>query len=111
MCAGYLLSNAYVFEADLLLCNPSLVRKYNYCSNFLGIKKERTDDWCFTAKNGIIQTQQVGGISCYQEVGISYWDTCDGSKLAEPIKLAYEIPGGKEKYWDQVSFVAFSMHY
>ena len=61
MCVRYLLQNAYVFEADILLYNPKLIKKYQYSSNYLGIPVERTDDWCFTTKNGIIQTQQVGG--------------------------------------------------
>ena len=38
MCARYLLSNAYVLEADLLIKNPLIIKKYNYTSNFLGIK-------------------------------------------------------------------------
>jgi len=50
MCARYLLENAYVFEADLVLRNPKLVKKYQYSSNFLGIKMARTDDWCLPSK-------------------------------------------------------------
>lgn len=105
MCVRYMLSNAYVFEADLLLHNPDLIKKYHYRSNFLGIPVDRTDDWCFTVKDGIIKSQIVGGTDCYQEVGISYWDAADGAKLAEHIKQTYEMPGGKERYWDQVPFV------
>ncbi len=111
MCARDLLSNAYVFEADLLISNPKLVKKYMYCSNFLGIKVDRTDDWCFTTKNGIITAQKIGGEDCYQEVGISYWDKTDGEKLKEHIKLAFERPGGKEKYWDQVPLDIFISEY
>lgn len=121
MCVRYLLKNAYVFEADLLLDNPKLVKKYQYASNFLGIPVERSDDWCFTTKNGIIQTQQVGaelkgakknsGLGLYQEIGISYWSENDGARLAEHIKQVYEMPGGKERYWDQVPFVYFKDQY
>ena len=111
MCARYLLENAYVFEADLLLRNPDIIRKYQYSSNFLGIKKDRTDDWCFTVKDGIITSQKIGGINCYQEVGISYWDKESGKKLAGHIKESYEMPGGKERYWDQVVFVDFPKEY
>lgn len=111
MCARYLLSNAYVFEADLLIYNPAIIKKYHYCSNFLGIKKDRTDDWCFEVKDGIIKEQKVGGIDCYQEVGISYWDDADGRKLSEHIKQTYDMPGGKERYWDQVPFVFFPREY
>ncbi len=106
-----LLSNAYVFEADLLISNPKIVKKYMYCSNFLGIKVDRTDDWCFTVKNGVITEQKIGGEDCYQEVGISYWDKADGEKLKEHIKIAFERPGGKEKYWDQVPLLMFIDNY
>lgn len=111
MCARYLLQGAYVFEADLLIHNPKIVKKYQYQSNFLGIYKERTDDWCFEVKDGIIVEQKVGGLNCYQEVGISYWNPADGAKLAEDIKKAYEMPGGKELYWDQVATHIFKDHY
>ena len=111
MCARYLLSNAYVFEADLLLANAALIKKYHYTSNFLGIKKERSDDWCFTVRDGIITGQSVGGIDCYQEVGISYWDADDGRKLAEHIREAFEMPGGRERYWDQIPFAVFPKEY
>ena len=110
MCARYLLQNAYVFEADLVLSNPRLIRKYHYCSNFLGIPVTRSDDWCFTVKDGLIQTFRIGGVDCYQEVGISYWDEQDGARLAESIKAAYEQPGGRELYWDQVPFVPFNQY-
>lgn len=111
MCARELLCNAYVFEADLLIHNPKIVRKYHYTSNFLGIKMERSDDWCFTAPDGIITSQTVGGLNCYQEVGISYWNEEDGKKLSEHIKSTFEMPGGRERYWDQVPFVFFPEHY
>jgi len=111
MCVRYLLENAYVFEADLVLSNPEIIRKYHYRSNFLGIPMERSDDWCFRVEDGIIKEQMVGGINCYQEVGISYWDAADGAKLAEHIKETYEMPGGKERYWDQVPFKFFPESY
>ena len=52
--ARHLMQDAYVLEADLLVSNPKIIRKYNYRSNVLGIYKERTDDWCFSEKNGIV---------------------------------------------------------
>ena len=59
--ARYMLSNAYVFEADLLISNPKIIKKYHYQSDFLGIKKERSDDWCFSVEDGIIKEEKVGG--------------------------------------------------
>ena len=103
--ARYMLSNAYVFEADLLISNPKIIKKYHYRSDFLSIKTDRTDDWCFEAKDGIITKQMVGGIDCWQMAGISYWNEADGHRLSQDIADVYAMPGGKERYWDQVPFV------
>lgn len=109
--ARYMLGNAYVFEADLVISNPAIITKYQYQSNFLGIKMERSDDWCFDTKDGIITAQKVGGLDTYQMVGISYWTETDGKKLADHIKQAYEMPGGKELYWEQVALKIFKDQY
>jgi CTP:phosphocholine cytidylyltransferase-like protein len=111
MCARHLLKNAYVFEADLLISNPAIIKKYHYSSEFLGIKIDRSDDWCFKVKDGIITEQTVGGVDCYQMVGISYWNSEDGSRLEKDIKKAYEQPGGKELYWEQTPLKVFKNDY
>lgn len=104
MVVRYLFQNAYVLEADLVLSNPNIIRKYEYSSNFLGIPVERTDDWClYTDKNGYIIEQSVGGTNCHQMVGISYWDAEAGAKLANDMDEVYRSPGGKERYWEQVA--------
>lgn len=103
--ARYLLSNAYVFEADLLISNPDIIKKYHYTSDFLAIKKDRTDDWCFEVKDGIITEEKVGGEDCWQMVGISYWNEEDGKRLSDDIAGVYVSPGGKERYWEQVPLV------
>ena len=103
MVARYLMQNAYVFEADLLISNPSIIKKYHYQSDVLGIWKERTDDWCFGVdKDGFVTEEKVGGLNCYQMIGIYYWNAADGAKLAEHIKEAFLAPGGKERYWETV---------
>lgn len=113
MVARYMLSNAYVFEADLLISNPEIIRSYHYASNFLGIKKDCTDDWCVIVQDGIIMEEKVGGNGpdCWQMVGISYWNEIDGHKLSQDIKDVYEAPGGKERYWEQVPLVYRKDHY
>ena len=111
MVARYMLSNAYVFEADLLISNPKIITKYHYTSDFPAIKKDRTDDWCFIVKDGVIVEEKVGGLDCWQMVGISYWNEEDGHKLSDDIKMTYEQPGGKERYWEQVPLVFCKKHY
>ena len=80
-----------------------LIRKYEYHSNYLGIKKERTDDWCFETNGHVIKSIAVGGVDCYQMVGISYWDQNDGLKMNDDIEYVFKSPGGKEKYWDVIA--------
>lgn len=111
--ARYMLSNAYVFEADLLISNPRIIKKYHYTSDFLAIKKERSDDWCFRVKDGIIVEEKVGGEGddIWQMVGISYWNNVDGHKLSQDIAAVYSSPGGKERYWEQVPLVYRKEHY
>lgn len=110
-CARHLLQNAYVIESDLLLYNPELVAKYQYTSNYLAIPVEHTDDWCFETSEKIITRVRVGGQNCHQMVGISYWNQTDGAKLANHIEQAYEMPGGKELYWDEVALKYFINDY
>ena len=111
LCARYLFSNAYLFEADLLLRKPELIKRYQYSSNFLGFHKVRSDDWCFTVKDGYIATHRIGGVDCYQEYGISYWDEESGKKLASDIREAYDMPGGKELFWTQIPLTVFHKNY
>lgn len=95
-------ANAYVLESDLYLYNSNLIRKYEYQSNFLGMKVDVTDDWCFETKNGIITKQKIGGYDCHQMCGISYYDYEDSIKISRDLYDVFNSPGGKEKYWEQV---------
>ena len=109
--ARHLMQNAYVFESDLILYRPELIKKYHYTSDFLGVYKERSDDWCFDVKDGVITAEKYGGFNCYQMIGISYWNAEDGAKLEEHIAQAYELPGGRERYWEQVPLTVFHNQY
>lgn len=107
MCIRYLLGNSYVCEGDILLHNPKIIQKYQYQSNYCGIKVDRTDDWCLFENKGRITGVAVGGENCHQMMGISYWTEDDGKRLGDCIKKVYEMPGGKERYWDQVALQYF----
>lgn len=97
-----MLENSYVLESDFVLYNKDIIRKYEYQSNYLGMYTDRTDDWCLETKSGIITKQKVGGYNCHQMCGISYYNEEDGKKLCKDINEVYNMPGGKEKYWDQI---------
>ncbi len=95
-------SSAYICEADLIIKNPELIKKYQYHSNYCGVKCKRTDDWCLFVTKGKITGVSVGGLNAYRMVGISYWTEEDGKRLADCIEEVFNMPGGKEKYWDSV---------
>lgn len=111
VCMRDLLEGAYVLEGDLVLYNPELITKYQYTSNYLGVKVEKTDDWCFETKNKLITKVKIGGLNCHCMVGISYWNEEDGVKLKDDILETFQMPGGKEKYWDQVALEFFAKNY
>lgn len=101
-----LFENAYVFESDLYLVDPSLVTKYQYRSNYLGLPVQSTDDWYFDAdENGRIVALAKGkDAPCWQMAGISYWTAVDGAKLREDIPAAFdENDENKQVFWDEVA--------
>lgn len=111
MLVRHLLQNAYVFEADTILYNKSLITKYQYASNYLAKYVEKTDDWCFHLNRGIITKALMGGANSYLWYGISYWSAADGAKLEKHIPEYYATPGGKERIWDMVALEAKKSEY
>ena len=95
------LQNSYVLEADWILYNKKIIKKYQYSSNYMGIPMKETNDWCLHTKNNIITKMAIGGRDCYRMVGFSYWTEEDGKQLAKDIVEVFNAPGGKERYWDQ----------
>ena len=104
---------ALLFCTDLLLSNPEIIKPYHYASNFLGIKKQRSDDWILRVKDGIVCEETVGGEGddIYQIVGFSYWDEEAGRQLSWDIQDGYRSPSGIERYWEQVPLVYRKDHY
>lgn len=115
LAAGALVENAFVVEGDLFLQNPSLLSREQQGTNYLAIPVKETTDWCFFPDEaGVIRRMAVGGTDCWKMVGISYWTTEDGRKLAQSIRHLYETPGGAARYWDEAALSAdiedFSVH-
>ncbi len=106
-----LLANAYMLESDLVLYNKEIIRKYEYASNYTGMKVARTDDWCFETKKGIITKVKVGGQNVHHMFGISYWAKDDAAVMSKDIDAIFHSPGGKERYWDEVPLKNCIDHY
>ena len=111
MCARFLLKNAYVMEADLVVNNPAVIRKYHYTSDCLGVPVALTDDWCLTSQNGVVTGLQQGGTDCHHLFTVYYWNAEDGLKLQRHLEEVYQSPGGKQRFWDQVPLTYFHKEY
>lgn len=97
------IDRCYICDADLMISNPDVINKYEYATNYLGIKVEETEDWCFTKKGYYIDSYKQGGEDCYQFIGISYWDESDSVKLKAAVQKLYKSRGGKECFWDDAA--------
>ena len=102
MCAIDRIDRCYICEADLIIQNPDVIRKYEYSSVYFGTRVQETDDWCFRLKNGVPDDYRRGGTDCWQGIGISYWDGEDSEKLKADLRRTYASRGGRENLWEMV---------
>ncbi len=107
----HLMQNAYVMEADLLINNPAIFRKYNYTSNCLGVPVEKTEDWCVISENGVAKQLVKGGENCHHLFSIYYWTLEDGAKLPAHLDEMYHSPGGKDLFWDIAPMNRYNSQY
>ena len=96
----HLMQNAYVMEADLLINNPAIFRKYNYSSNCLGVPVEKTEDWCVISENGVAKQLVKGGENCHHLFSIYYWTIEGGAKLPAQLEEMYSTEEGRNRFWD-----------
>lgn len=106
-----LLQNALVLESDLYLSDKTIINKYEFATNYKALKVDRTDDWCFDTLGQVITKVSIGGVDTHEMCGLSYWDAKDGAQMEHDLLTAYEMPGGKELYWDEVPLKVFAKNY
>ena len=111
LCAVDRIDRCYICEADLIINNPEIIRKYEYCSVYYGTKVRETDDWCFRVKNGMPEDYRRGGTDCWQGIGISCWDGSDSEKLKADLRKVYASRGGKENLWEMVPLKIMRKNY
>ncbi len=103
-----LFGNAYVLDSDLYLCNPKLIRPYEYCASYVGVHMDQTDDWRLIVKNGLVTGMKIGGQDCYHMYDITFWTEEDGKKMEQLLPLLFNSPGGKQCYWDDVPLTHYN---
>lgn len=102
------LSDCYVFDGDLFIENPNIVRRYEYESNYLTSYEKETEDWCFVLdENKKITSVDIGGKDTHRMYGISFWNREDGNRLMERIERAIRLPNGKDRFWDEVALTIY----
>jgi len=111
-CAADLLEDAYLCEADQIIRNPTIITPYQYSSNFLGVPVSATDDWCLTTEeDGVITGVRRGGTDCHRLYVVSYWTAEDGKKLGRDIRKAFDMPGGRDIFFESVPLNLFPENY
>lgn len=96
---------AYAFESDLYLTDPSYISKYQYQSNYLGFHVDETRDWYFEAdeEGRITKLAKDLGRDCWQMVGLSFWSAADGRRLARDLPAVFEATDdNRQIFWDDV---------
>lgn len=82
--------NVYVCSTNLVVYNPKIIHKYNYCSSVLGFSAGRPD--------------------CYQAIGIHYWAKEDAERLKSDIHKVFTLmENGRELCWDDLALGRFKL--
>ena len=104
--------NAYVFESDLFLKNPDLIKRYQYRSNYLGVPVDSTPDWCFDVNGtGRIMDLHKGGHNVHHMYGVAYWTAEEGRQLAQDLQSAFADEDNRQRFWDDVPCVLYHDNY
>ena len=111
LAAGEHVKNAYILEADFYVRDPSVIRTYQYASNYLGCYCARTDDWMITEDRGYASGMSLGGENGWRSCGVSYWTTEDGARLFAQAKELWDRPGGHERFFDHIPMEDYKNDY
>lgn len=95
----------YICEADLLIRNPEVIRKYHVSSDYLGSYARETDDWSLQEIDGRAVNYRKGNTDCFNCYGISFWTPEDCDKLREDIEAVWNEPGGRDVFYEEVPLV------
>ena len=101
----------YICEADLLINNSEVLRKYHASSDYLCSFARQTDGWCLSEKNGIAVNYRKGGEECFNCYGISFWTPEDCDQLRNDIEEVWDEEGGRNVTWESVPLVLRKENY
>ena len=108
---GRISGGCYICEADLLIVNPDVIRKYHVSSDYLGSFSKETDDWSLQEVDGRAVNYRKGNTNCFNCYGISLWTPEDCDKLRRDIESVWQEEGGKDVFYEFVPLVLRKEHY
>ena len=103
--------NAYILDADLVLYNKNIIRKYEFAPNYLGKYVKKTDDFMYKTSGDFITSYGRGGEECYLMYGVAYFDKETSIKYSQDIEKVYNSIDGKNKYFDEVNLKDYKQNY
>ena len=107
----YIKDGCYFCEADLLIRQPEIIRRYHASSDYLGSYARETDGWCLQEVGGRAVNYRKGNIECFNCYGISFWTPEDCDKLRADIEEAWNEDGGKSLSFEQIPLDIYKDNY
>ncbi len=95
----------YICEADLLIANPTVIKRYHISSDYLGSYAKETDDWSLQEEDGFAVNYRKGNTNCFNCYGISFWTPEDCDKLRTDIESVWNEEGGKDVFYEFVPLI------
>lgn len=106
------LNNCYLIEADIFIQNKSIIRGYEYRSNYCGSYVSSCNDWYFKSRGDlIVSLDYQTNKPCYQYIGISYWTADEGKKLAKNIHNACKDSANWQLFNEDIPFNLYKSHH
>ncbi len=107
-----LLESCYVIEDDLLIKNPSVLRKYEYRSHYCSVPTNGSEDWYFsTDKDSITDVNFGAQLTQDQYLGISFWTPADAQQLKLDLEQALKNPANEQIFLEAVPLKLYPEHY
>jgi len=95
--------NCFICEGDLYIGDSSVflpeLKQSCYFGKFI---EGYSDDWIFETDENKIVNIKKGGTDLFNMCGISYWLKDDIAEVVRAISAAYQEPGHKDLFWDEV---------
>ena len=106
-----MMENSYLLEANFLLYNKNIVRKYEYSSNYVAIKSNDLNNSYTINTDESSKIIKKKAQNFYEMFGFFYLSKKDAKQMSFDLAEAFHVPKGKEKEWTSIPLKDYKMHY